>query len=338
MGTRRIIYGFALAGAAVFYALYPLWFAEYLFTVLLLLVPFDLIVSMPGMLTRRVVIAAPAFLEQGAEGYLAITTIQTRPFPARCIKVRLDISGDGFTDRRRLVCEPRRGCKLEMAIDTTHSGVTTFKLKRIMTVSLVGFFALPVRVDCKTSVLVMPAPVKPAHVASLPRGIVFYPKPGGGFSEDYDLRPYRAGDQLRNVHWKLSAKVDSLMVREPLVPPPHRRLVEASHWNGARERDLILGRLRWISDYLLKWDMPYYVRLGKDGQISEITKARDLTSFIRHVLSGSRERLLPATSLPSRFAWVFKIDATETDEETQSEAYETPEVFDDYAVRGVKAE
>jgi len=186
--------------------------------------------------------------------------------------------------------------------------------------------------------LIMPAPVRPAHVTSLPRGIVFYPKPGGGFSEDYDLRPYRDGDQLRNVHWKVSAKADSLMVREPLIPPPHRRLVEASYWGGARERDLILGRLRWISNYLLSWDMPYYVRIGKDGPVAEITEPRDLTSFIRRTLDGSHNVSPPVTSAPSSFEWVFKIDAMEADDDVRSGMNETMDRVDDYDMLGVKAE
>lgn len=32
----------------------------------------------------------------------------------------------------------------------------------------------------------------------------------------YDLRPYRAGDSLKQIHWKLTAKLDELTVRAPL--------------------------------------------------------------------------------------------------------------------------
>ena len=32
----------------------------------------------------------------------------------------------------------------------------------------------------------------------------------------YDLRPYRAGDSLKQIHWKLTARVGELTVREPL--------------------------------------------------------------------------------------------------------------------------
>ena len=311
MVKRRIIYILSLTGAICFYALYPFWFSGYLFTLILLLMPFDLLASLPGMVTRRAVIAAPNILEQGADGKLVITTILRNKFPARCIKLKLFESGDGFFVKRRIICGAGRGSRHEKTIDTSHSGIVAYELKRIWTVSLIGLFALPVRVNRRVSVMVLPAPVKPFFIAALPRGQVFYPKPGGGFSEDYDLRPYRQGDLIRSIHWKASAKVDNLIVKEPLIPPPHGRLVETLQWKTARERDLILGRLRWISDYLLKWEMPFFVRIGEDGPIAEITEAGDLMNYIFHILDGTPNALPVCTSLPAHFAWVFKVDVRE---------------------------
>ena len=309
MVKRRIIYIFSLACAASFYVLYPYWFSGYLFAVMVLVVPFDFIISLPGMISRRVALAAPGMLEQGAEGKLVITTHQSKPYPAMCIKFWLREKNDDNTTGRNVVCDAERGSVRELMIDTSRSGVTIFELKRISTVSLIGLFSIPVTINRRVSVLILPAPVRPPHVAALPRGVIFRPKPGGGFSEDYDLRPYRQGDQIRSIHWKISAKLDSLIVREPLVPPPHSRLVHAADWSGSGGRDLILGRLRWISDYLLKWEMPYYLKHGENGPIAEITHAEDLIDYIYRILDGSTQPLPTPASLPARFAWVFSVDA-----------------------------
>ena len=40
------------------------------------------------------------------------------------------------------------------------------------------------------------------------------PKPGGGYSEEHELRPYRPGDPANSIHWKLSSKTGDLIVRE----------------------------------------------------------------------------------------------------------------------------
>ena len=42
------------------------------------------------------------------------------------------------------------------------------------------------------------------------------PRGRSASGEDYDLRPFREGDSLRTVHWKMSAKRDELVTRELL--------------------------------------------------------------------------------------------------------------------------
>ena len=309
MGAYRVVYIFALAGAASFYALYPYWFSGYLFFVLLLMLPFDLLAGLPGMLTRRAALTAPEMLEQGAHGVLSITTLQNHRYPAKYVKAYLRESYNGYIQKRRYLCGAAGGDRRDIALDTTHSGVMVYELKKIRTVSLIGLFSLPSKMRGKVTVLILPLPVRPSRVTALPRGVVNRPKPGGGFSEDYDMREYLPGDQIRSIHWKLSAKTDQLVVREPLVPPPHSRLVETEWWRDANERDLILGRLRWVSDYLLKWEMPFYVKCGPNGPMTEITHEREMTQYIFHMLTGSVQSVQAPVSPPAQFTWVFKIDA-----------------------------
>jgi len=308
MGTRRIIYAVALAGSAFFSVLYSYWFSWYLLVLILLLVPFDLIISLPGMLSRQITISAPRVLDKGANASVVVSTLHTTGFPTRCIKAWIRVSGDDFSIRRRFILRAERGSKYEIAIDTSRSGVTVFEARRIWTVSLIGLFSLPVAVNCRASVLVMPLPEKPPNTVALPRGVILRPKPGGGFSEDYDLRLYRKGDPIRSVHWKVSAKFDSLIIREPLVPPAHSRLIHAVRWSKAKERDLVLGRLRWVSNYLLKWELPFYVRLGDDGPVAEIDNSAQLADYLYRVLDGAADTIIPPASLPVRFVWVLRID------------------------------
>ena len=299
----------ALSGCAAFFVLYPFWFSWYLLVLLLLLIPFDLLASAPGMLTGRIALSAPHVLEQGASGLLVVTTIRKKRFPANCIKAFLRVSGEDHAFMRRIICDATHGSRYEIDIDTSYSGMTIFEFKRFWPVSLLGIFSIPAPQKSRVSVLILPAPSRPPHIAALPRGVILRPKPGGGFSEEHDLRHYRHGDPVRSIHWKLSAKLDSLIIREPLVPPKHSRLVHASWWDGAAERDLILGRLRWICDYLLKWELPFYIKLGDDPFVPEIAKPQDLVDFLYNILSGPPYGSPQPVSLPSRFDWVFRVDA-----------------------------
>lgn len=309
MGIRRVIYASVIIGSAIFYVLYSHWFSWYLLVLLLLLLPFDFIFSLPGMITRRIILTAPRVLEKGSEGTLEITTLQKKLFPARCIKTWLWVHGDDFAILRRLMCGAEHGSRYEIAIDTSHSGLTVFEIKRFWTVSLIGLFSVPSSITSKAAVLTLPAPIKPQNIIALPRGVILRPKLGGGFSEDYDLRQYRQGDPIRSIHWKVSAKHDTLIIREPLVPPSHSRLIHVTKWDGPKERDLILSRLRWISNYLFKWELPYFIRFGDDGPIAEITKDEELADYLYFVLAGMAHTLPKPVNIPARFTWVFRIDA-----------------------------
>jgi len=311
MIIARLIYALSLVASFLFFILYPPWLSWYLLVLLLLLIPIDLFASLPGMMSRGMLLSVPSVLEKDEDAVLKLITLSKKPYPIRCIIARLHVTGDGFSVSCRLKCSAERDEQREVTIDTSHSGVTVFVLKRISTVSLLGLFSLPIKTERTGSVLILPPPVKPADTMALQHGTQLRPKPGGGFSEEHDMREYRQGDPVRSIHWKASAKFDSLIIREPLVPPPHSRLVHIMEWNGEAERDLLLGRLRWVSDYLLKWQMPFYARYGDDTTIAEISHETDLINFLCYVLGGIENKALKFGHMPSRFSWVFRIDGRE---------------------------
>lgn len=45
---------------------------------------------------------------------------------------------------------------------------------------------------------------------------------GSDLTEPFRLREYAPGDSLRQIHWKLSSKLDRLVIREPGMPPRAR--------------------------------------------------------------------------------------------------------------------
>ena len=311
MGTRRIVYVVTLTCAFLFSALYPFWLSWYLFVLVLLLIPFDLIFSIPGMITKRITIIAPFILEKGTDSTLTLTTYQEKGYPAGRIKAYLTISGDDYETRRLIICDPEPGSKFEIKIDTSSSGVIVYDITKIKLTSLIGLFAITISANSHAKVLIMPSPIKPPHIVSLPRGVILRPKAGGGFSEDHELRQYRMGDPVRIIHWKLTAKHDSLIVREPLAPPPHSRLIYIAKWSKAMERELILGRFRWMSEYLLKWELPYCVQFGDNGPVAEISNTADFIKYLYSILDDTAQKMPVPLSLPVRFSWVFRVNAKE---------------------------
>lgn len=86
---------------------------------------------------------------------------------------------------------------------------------------------------------------------------------GTDTSEVFQIRPYAPGDRLQNIHWKLSAKSEELMVREHSLPKGcaivlllgARRMEKLSH----RRRDLFLQIAAAISFALTDAGCPHIV-------------------------------------------------------------------------------
>ena len=106
-------------------------------------------------------------------------------------------------------------------IDTAHCGCIALAAARVRVLDHLGLFALPVR-RVRAGIhdgaaRAHPARPGPEAVRLLPR-TTSGPSPAAAFSEEHELRPYREGDPIVSVHWKLSSKLDSLVVREAMEP------------------------------------------------------------------------------------------------------------------------
>ena len=279
---------------------------------MLLLPLFDLAISLPGMLTKSAIISSPTVLEQNAEGFLTITVVHLRPFPIRCLELKLQIIQDEIDSKLTLYCSADPDERNEIPIDTTKTGLTIIELSRLTTVSLLGLFSMKIKTGSEAKILILPPPMMPSSTIELPRGVALQPKAGGGFSEEHDMRQYRSGDSIKSVHWKISAKYDELIVREPLVPPNHSRLVNILRWGNQPQRDLILGRLRYICEYLLEREMAFYVKYADKEVVAEVMNEEDLMAFLRNVLDAKGKERSCCTNLPARFAWTYQIDAKES--------------------------
>lgn len=309
MWVSRIAYIEILAFAIIFYFIYPLWFAWYLLVLVLLLLPFDFLISLPGMLSRRVRLEAPDTLEQGEPGELAITAVRVRPFPAGALKLRLAVLGEQDSQRLRIGAIPKDGGRVTQQIGSSYSDVIHFTGKRAWVTSLMGFVAWPVKIEAEAVVVVLPAAIKHPQSVALLAALRLVPKPGGGFAEEHDLRSYRPGDPLNYIHWKLSAKHDELIAREALVSDQQDRLIEVAPWHSPEEREQVLGRLRWSSAFLLEKGLPHHVVIGAQGVPVLVTATSELRDFLR--MSMLEEKPLPDKNTPDHFTWVLSIDATE---------------------------
>lgn len=60
-------------------------------------------------------------------------------------------------------------------------------------------------------------------------------RPGDDPGETYDVREYQPGDSIRQIHWKLSGKLDDVMIREKSFPVDDTVLVLAEAFQAERD-------------------------------------------------------------------------------------------------------
>ena len=145
---------------------------------------------------------------------------------------------------------------------TARCGALVGRLDRLWVTDCLGLFALPVRPPAAASALVCPKCEGPGPI-HLPEG-TGAPVPaarrdsrGGG--EDYELRPYREGDDFRSIHWKATARRDELVVREELVPRRPLPVLTFDHFGSPAEVERTLDRVAGWSAALLARDMPHEI-------------------------------------------------------------------------------
>lgn len=111
---------------------------------------------------------------------------------------------------------------------------------------------------------------------------------GADQSETLKLRPFQDGDKLRNIHWKLSAKADELLVRENSMPRgcPIAVLVE----NAADISETQLQCVASLSFCLMDQDCPHYMVWYSNGS-RDVVRMRvdDEESFYEAMLRLLRE-------------------------------------------------
>ncbi len=246
------MYLLGLAGSIAFYLIYQEWFSWIVLMIVLFLPWLSLLLSLWAMLGIRVKLRSPEQVWVGDECSARVELSCSAPLPPSRCRIRVT---EQHTGQRRIL---RRGERLP----TEHCGGLVCELYRGRVYDYLGLFGLRIRHAEAVKVRVMPRPLEIRVPPTLTRMIAqsWRPKKGGGYGEQHEIRPYQTGDMLNLVHWKLSAKMDSLMVREPMIPDQGRILLRLELNGTADELDRKLGRLLWLGEWLLSENVPFEVQ------------------------------------------------------------------------------
>ena len=310
MWRNRVIYFVFLTVMTVFFVEYDAWISGYTMVIALTLPVFSLVFSLPGMLRLRSVLSA----RDRQEGELPFVLGVARHNGALPCRVRVQtedlVSGSRRT-KKLIVTQPTA-----VFVSAAYCGAYVCRVKKAFVCDFLGLFRFRVKLPERECVVIYPEAQTPSLAPDFSRlrPLRFQELPGGGFSEIHEMRPYRPGDTLKTVHWKLSVKTDELMVRQPQRPEYRTAFVTFDLTSNRERLNSVLGRLRWVSEAMSEQGLLHCVGCRMpDGEMhfAEIQTQEDLQAFLTHLLQqpiavetecASEHKLLQAD-------WVYHITA-----------------------------
>ncbi len=319
MAQNRIFYLLALGGVTIFWAFYEGWFAGRLLLFLLLLPVASLLLTLPALLGMRLCLTLPEQAQRGESIVPVLSFTCAWPLPVGRLRLRLTgknlLTGEEVVHRTVRLYGIRNQDVSLLTCRGAHCGCIHWVADRVRATDLLGIFSLPLRRPGESWTAIWPVATPPVPAPELPPkaagGKRLRPLPPGSFAEEHEVRSYRPGDPMNSVHWKLSAKVDALVVREPLEPERPQLVLELA-WGGAPEMlDTALDQLLWLSGALCRCGCPHRVRyLDAAGAVSAAAIAHegDLDTLVRHLLAAPApeiQRRAPA----AKADWSFSIPA-----------------------------
>lgn len=153
-------------------------------------------------------------------------------FPALRVLVPLEVRNDLTGESQRLELAMSAGANSSQTtaflLGSACCGRLSVQAERVWLMDYFGFLpvSVPLTASARTTVLpdMFPSEVQLSPAASESDDGA-EDRRGWDRSEVYQLREYRPGDDVRQIHWKLSSKLDELVWKEPSMPESRSLLV-----------------------------------------------------------------------------------------------------------------
>ena len=195
----------------------------------LVMLPFlQLAVNLHCRKTVRAVLRAPANAGKNEPFCLVLQIENPSRLPILAAGCGLEVKNllTGASERvvRRTAILPRGRSEVALELSSDCCGRIRTELKSLRLYDC--FWLIPVRcgAGAHASVTVQPDtfPMEVRVLANVnsPEESEVYSqeKPGNDLTETFQIRDYREGDSIRQIHWKLSTKYDRLISRDPSLP------------------------------------------------------------------------------------------------------------------------
>lgn len=278
------------------------FFRSYLFFLVLILIVCCPVVSLLLLWLSRDTLRVQAELPvnrvgRGTEFSFSIRVQNPGRFAAFTADVAYSWSNlfTGFSEQKKqhLWVAPAAGCEVKQLMSSRYAGRVEVRIESFEVYDLFHIFCLQ---GCDRSgayVIVWPgfAEGEENEILSCVEG---FPgenetkKRGTDYNPDYEIREYIPGDELKSIHWKLSAKQGKMMVRERLATGREKMNILLPLGEDRQQNDALMEAVYALCRLLL--DKEYPIQLywpGRAGALrgSFVAEQGELENVLSEILS-----------------------------------------------------
>ena len=256
-----VIYSVSLFSAFIFFLCYKMW-VSWFCLIVLLLIPF-LALGMCIIASRTFTFKSdcPRNCVIGDPASIRITTGGIASYFSFC-RIRSVITDRMAGTAQKTSIMVHDSGTTKFRLDTSHCGSFSYKMIRYEIYDLFGFFHFSKNINKDNEFLVRPVPSMPEIMPDMygfkAKNLRKAKQPN---TEIYDIREYQKGDPVKSIHWKMSAKKDKLLIKEPLEEyGGHSRVI----LKLTEDRDLLdlhLGQILFTSRFFIDHETSHKIRV-----------------------------------------------------------------------------
>lgn len=293
----------------IFYVGYISW---YLFVLVLLLPILSLLFLLLGMIQFHIQLQCASRYTIHSDAYITIQNKTSGWLPLASVTVALTYHNHFTNETENVIASfasEHTLTEVKLDLPTDDLGCIDIEIKSITFHDYLGLFRFKKRVQVSDTTYIYPKTMAWSEEVSILEPAIEdgdeVIQRGYEQGDSFDVHEYREGDSLHRVHWKLSAKLDQIMVKEFTSTIRKTRAVYFEYYGSKQDCEMILTNVYNFSQYLLQEQVPFKIVQFMNGQSSKeqsVNTHADLDACMRSLLT----RYCTSASAPSMSEHIAK--------------------------------
>lgn len=203
----------------------------------------------------------------------------------------------GYSEQKkqRVWIAPGGNNEIKQRLSSRFAGGVETRIESFKVYDLFQMFCLHILDKSDADVMVWPA-FSDAEGGEIHDYVEGFPKEnetkkrGTDYNPDYEIREYIPGDELKTIHWKLSAKQEQLMVRERLATGREKINVLLPLSDNKQINDSLMEAVYTLCGLLIQKEYPiqlYWPGNGNDLLGRFVAELGELENVLEEILSDN---------------------------------------------------